>query len=71
MNTSLDPKLQARSAARHLRVLVENNCLDLMEFERCMRKIEKALAPEPAPSPAPPAPPIEGSFRLIDGGLSS
>lgn len=63
MNTSLDPNLQARGAARHLRVLVENNCLDRIEFERCMRKIEDALAPkEPAP------PPIEGRFVVIDGG---
>lgn len=63
MNTSLDPTRQARSAARHLRVLAENNCLDLIEFERCMRKIEAALAP-----PEEPPPPIEGRFIVLDGG---
>ncbi|MDP1617310.1 hypothetical protein [Phenylobacterium sp.] len=64
MNTSLDPTLQARGAARHLRVLVENNCLDRIEFERCMRKIEAALA-QPQ---EPPTPPIEGRFIVLDGG---
>lgn len=67
MNTSLDPKLQGRSAARHLRALIENNCLDRIEFERCMRKIEKALEPDEPPPP----PPIEGRFRVLDGGRPS
>lgn len=64
MNTSLDPKRQALSAARHLRSLVENDCLVRADFDRLMRKIEAGLQAE---REGPFAAPIPGQFRLIEG----